>query len=63
MLCRRSAYPFAGDQVETCKQHSGEQVGGAETTSTGASDLEKMTKASTARGVGSVAACSDYESG
>ncbi len=36
--------------AETCTQHSGEQVGGAETASTDASDLEKMTKASTALG-------------
>ena len=40
-------------------QHSGEQVGGAETASTGASDLKKMTKASTALGFVSVVACSE----
>ena len=34
-----------------CKQHYGEQVGGAETAITGASDPETMTKASTGRRV------------
>ena len=59
ILCR-SVRAFS--LLEAWKQHSGEQVGGTETTSTGASDLEKMTKASTALGFGNVA-CSDYESG
>ena len=49
--------------VKIYKQHSGEQAGGAETTSAGASDLEKMTKASTALGAGSVASFSDYGPG